>query len=68
MQDIANVLGTWGGGNGLDRLRNAYGQNATRMEGLTQDGIVDAQITRHRVYVSLRPDSDALGGLLDFVK
>ena len=68
MKDIENVLGTWGGGNGLDRLRNAYGQNATLMEGLTQDGIVDAQITRHRVYVSLRPDADARGGRLDFVE
>lgn len=49
MQDLENVLGTWVGGNRRDRLRNAYGQNATRMEGLTQDGIVDAQIPRHRV-------------------
>jgi len=68
MKDIANVLGTWVRSNRLDRLRNAYSQNAALMEGLTQDGLIDAQITRHRVYVSLWPDADALGGRLNFVE
>jgi hypothetical protein len=51
-EDMEDVLGT---GIGLDRL-DCFGaphrQNAAGMEGLPHDGIIEPQLTRHRVYLA----------------
>ena len=45
---MKNVLGTRVGFDRLDGLGNAHRQHAALMEGLTQERVVEAQITRHR--------------------
>ena len=68
MEHVEDLLSTRVGSKGLDRLGHAHAQHATLMKGWTSDGIVEAQITRHRVHVPLGPCLDALDGLLDLVK
>ena len=53
---------------GSTGLGDAHRQNAARMEGLTQDGIIEAQITRHRVYLALWSCLDPVDGALDLVE
>jgi hypothetical protein len=64
MKDRAHVLGTGVGPDGINRLGNAYRQNAARMEGLPSAGVVEAQITRNRVYLSPRACPHTVDGVL----
>ncbi len=67
-EDRAHVLGTGVEGAGLDRLGNAHGQHAARMKGLTQAGVVEAQITCYRVNLLLRPCPDTVDGTLHLLE
>ena len=49
IEDVADLLGTRVGLDGLHCFRNADAEDMTLMQGLTHDGIVDAQITRERI-------------------
>src|SRR5215813_6140282 len=68
MEDRAYVLGTGVGYDGGDRLGNAHRQNAARMERLTYAGVVEAQITRNRVYLPPRACPHTVDGVLDAVE
>ena len=68
MEDSENVLGTGLGFDGLNRLGKAHRQNAALMEGLTQEGVVETQITRYRVNLPRRPGPDTVDGALDLVE
>lgn len=68
MENIADLLSTRVGPTGRDRLGQAHAQHATRMQGLTEDGIVETEITRHRVPGPLGACLAALDGLLAFVQ
>src|SRR5262247_483988 len=67
-EDIEDVLGTRIGLDRLDRFGDTHGQNAAGMEGLPQDGIIEPQLTRHRVYLALWSCLAPLYGPLDLVK
>jgi hypothetical protein len=60
-------LGTRVGIDGRHRFGNADAENATLMQSLTDDGIVDAQITCERMNGALGSLLDTRDGLLDFV-
>ena len=67
IEDVADLLGTRVGLDGLHCFRNADAEDMTLMQGLTHDGIVDAQITRERMNRPLGSMVDTCGGLPDFV-
>jgi hypothetical protein len=60
-------LATRVGIDGRHRFGNADAENTTLMQSLTDDGIVEAQITCKRMNAPLGSLLDTLGGLLDFV-
>ena len=45
-EDSADLLSTGIGGNGLAALGNAHRENPSRMERLTQGGVIDAKVPR----------------------
>ena len=52
---------------GRHRFRNADAENVTLMQGLTQDGIVDPEVTRERMNGPLGSLLHTSDSLLDFV-
>lgn len=68
VEDVENFHGRWRGIDRRDGLWDADGQNASRMEGLTQGGIIDTKIARHRVDLERLWRADAVDGTLDLVE
>ena len=68
VEDVENVLGRRRGVDRRDGLWDADGQNAPRMEGLTQGGIIDPKIARHRVDLEQLWRADAVDGTVDLVE
>jgi hypothetical protein len=68
VEDGENFLGRWRGVDRRDGLWDADGQNASHVEGLTQGGIIDTKIARHRVDLERLWRADAVDGTLDLVE